>query len=447
VHHFIDLGDRRAVAWLWIAAGLCGIVVLASLLLPRADGQLIGSDGKFYYSILRSAVFDRDFDFANDYQLLQVDTIDSIGLTPIGKRTNPFALGTSLLWLPFLLVGHLIALAVNHLGCSVALDGSSNLHQAMVCLGTVFYAGGGFVLSYRLARKWFPAFAAFLAVISLWFASPAVYYMVGQPSMSHAVSIGSNALFLFIWLSQDHPGSMRRTLLLGLTVGLLALVRWQDAILLVLPLSEFVHRAAIHELPWHKAFIHSALLLAVALAIFTPQMLMWNSVYGAALTMPQGSSFMQWSSPRFFSVLFSTRHGLFSWHPVVFIAVLGIAPLAKRNQRLAMLVAVMFLLQLYINSAVERWWADESFGGRRFTGLMPALALPLSALIEWLWRRGRQRILITALLFLIFWNGLSFAQYRLGWVSRRDALSWREMTIDRLCLPGKILQERRLTPN
>jgi hypothetical protein len=57
--------------------------------------------------------------------------------------------------------------------------------------------------------------------------------------------------------------------------------------------------------------------------------------------------------------------------------------------------------------------------------------------------KGRQRILITALLFLIFWNGLSFAQYRLGWVSRRDALSLARVD-HRSTLPArKILQERR----
>jgi hypothetical protein len=73
----LSIGRRRAVAWLWIAAGLCGIVVLASLLLPRADGQLIDQTASSTIRFLRSAVFDRDFDFANDYQLLQVDTIAS----------------------------------------------------------------------------------------------------------------------------------------------------------------------------------------------------------------------------------------------------------------------------------------------------------------------------------------------------------------------------------
>lgn len=47
------------------------------------------------------------------------------------------------------------------------------------------------------------------------------------------------------------------------------------------------------------------------------------------------------------------------------------------------------------------------------------------------------------LLALVLWNGLSFAQYRLGLVSMNAALTFRQMTIDRLLLPWRLLRRWR----
>jgi hypothetical protein len=43
-------------------------------------------------------------------------------------------------------------------------------------------------------------------------------------------------------------------------------------------------------------------------------------------------------------------------------------------------------------------------------------------------------------MLLVVWNGLSFAQYRLGLVNRSEALMVREMTLDRLMLPYHVVQ-------
>ncbi|MBN1541845.1 hypothetical protein JW992_06835, partial [candidate division KSB1 bacterium] len=380
---FNPIDDQQAHRVLLLVAILCGLVVLASIPLPRDDGQLIGSDGKFYYAILRSFVFDRDFDYANDYDLLQVDTIDSIGITATGKRTNPFAVGVALLWLPFFLVAHLIAILISSIGIPIALDGSGNFYQAFVCIGTVLYASWGFRMSYELARRWFSPTGVFPAVLGLWLASPALYYMVGQPSMSHALSIWTNALFLCLWLGERHKDdTLRHSVLMGVAAGLLTLVRWQDGIFILFPVAEKFYRALVGDRTWGWMVLNNVVMGLTAALVFVPQLLMWHAVYGTALTMPQGGGFMHWFSPHPLQTLFSTRHGLVIWHPIFAFALLGIPLFWRRDRRLAFWVLFAFLLQLYINSAVERWWADEAFGGRRFTGLIPALILTLSAFID-----------------------------------------------------------------
>ena len=120
-------------------------------------------------------------------------------------------------------------------------------------------------------------------------------------------------------------------------------------------------------------------------------------------------SFFSWTSPHVLPSLFSSRHGLLTWHPIFLFAVFGILPLWKKNRVIALVILYMCAGELFINSAASRWWADDAFGGRRFVSL-------------------------------IVWNGLSFAQYRLEFVSMSEPLTIREMTIDRLLVPLRLLQ-------
>ena len=81
-----------------------------------------------------------------------------------------------------------------------------------------------------------------------------------------------------------------------------------------------------------------------------------------------------------------------------------------------------------------RTWADDAFGGRRFVSLIPLLTLPLAALLTRLKRNGPAVIILA----LIFWNGLSLAQYRLGFIPMNEALTLSEMTIGRLLVPVEL---------
>jgi len=67
------------------------------------------------------------------------------------------------------------------------------------------------------------------------------------------------------------------------------------------------------------------------------------------------------------------------------------------------------------------------------------LALPIGALAAAVEPKARARAIAqVAMVALIGWNLLSFAQYRLGFVSRADALTWRQMTVDREELPVEL---------
>jgi len=425
--------------WLIVSALACVLAFLATIPMPREDGHLAGSDGLYYFSILRSSVLDGDLDFSNDYKLMGVDA----AVTSTGHKANPYAVGAAILWLPFFLCAHAIALALNFAGASVSTAGAGYLYEGAICLATVIYALLGMWLTYRLIRRADvgDASSAVAAILALWWASNAVYYVVVEPSMTHGLTIFSTALFLYIWYPPDQERSTLAWALLGLCAAIVSLTRWQDAVILLLPLSEFAWRVWRTDEPWiqlaAKGFVF-ALVFAVG---FLPQIIMWKVVYGQYLTIPQGSGFMTWLDPHPWRVLFSSRHGLLSWHPIFALPMLGLWPLYRKNRVLAAAVLAMFLCALYVNGATVDFGGGHAYGSRRFLSLMPFLALPMTALISTLKPNGfftRERVAMVVLV-LVVWNALCVLQYRFGGIDRGGDLTTRQMTIDRLLMPYTLL--------
>src|SRR5215216_1367299 len=150
----------------WVFGGLFLLSLLfflALLRVPRVDGQLVGSDGVFYYIYARSLVIDHDLDFANEFAYFQVPPA-KYSLTPIGRVPNKYAIGPALLWMPFFLAAHLIALLGGALGLRILADGYGYFYQAAISIGSIVYGTLGFWLAFVCARRMFSQVASIAAV-------------------------------------------------------------------------------------------------------------------------------------------------------------------------------------------------------------------------------------------------------------------------------------------
>jgi hypothetical protein len=427
------------------------LVYLALLPAPRLDGQLIGSDGVGYYVYVRSLVIDHDLDFRDEYAYYQ-RAFKMPGPTPIGRAGNKYAVGPALLWMPFFLAAHAIALLGHALGLGIAADGYGYLYQAAISVGSIVYGALGFAMAYSCAGRMFSRAAALAAVGLLWFAGNAIYYMVFEPSMSHMVSLFSVAALLSLWFLRfrgvEDP-ALGQAALLGAAGGLVLLVRLQDAPFLLLPygylLARFIGALRAGDGRRARLWLWSGLLAAVCtVLVFLPQMIAWQRLYGNWLTSPYTDDHnpaFYWLQPQIGAVLFSTFHGLFVWHPVYLLALIGLAIVGQRDRRLALTLAALLAIEVYIIAAWWAWWQGDSFGGRMFLSATWIWALGLAGLIEWLWARRRLRGAALAVgALLLAWNGLALMQYRLGFVPMSAPLTWEQMTIERVKVPWMLLQ-------
>lgn len=361
-------GRRR-----WCDAPRALLVGLLLLEVPAVYGRL-GGDGYEYYALLRSPLLDFDLDFANDYAGLGAKPV----VTPGVGVTSRVLVGQAIAWSPAFVVAHLAAL----LPGGPAADGFSPPYQSAVTLFSFAWAAAGLLLVEALLRARFGRAVAVLAAIGLWYATPLRFYATANAFMSHATSAGVACLFVWLWLRARAGDGSRAWLAVGAAGALLSLVRAQDAVLLALPALDLLLRRP------SGSGAHLGRLVAVPVAGAALQLLVWLTMYGTSfLAVTVEQNWVASSGSQWLLVLFSPRHGLFTWHPLFLVAVLGWFGWLRRDRVLAVLCFVGLGLSAFANGLLIDWWGSDAFGQRRLLCLLPLFGLGLGEALDALRRR------------------------------------------------------------
>jgi hypothetical protein len=383
-------------------------------------------DGVFYYTYTRSVVCDGDLEMGNDL-LLFYDTRDDPyfedehfedTLTPTGRVDNPFAIGVSLLWLPWFALIYVLV----HLAGWIGLGPTTlTCYEWPFVWGmatvTCVYGWISVVIGFRLAEKVVKRWIALIASAVVMFTTPLLYYQFREPFYAHAASAMTTALFVYAWwrFAEREDSHLGTAFLLGMLGGLTSLVRTQNIVYLVLPVLTvlFFDKSASQDCTGGAGgykLLKVLLIVVGGLFILTLQFSVWCVFYGQPLAIPQGVEFMDWSAPWTGHVLFSSFHGLLPWLPLVVPAILGLLLSARRLPGLAVPLLVAFSLQVYVNSCVRDWFGGGGYGARRFSNTLVILLVGYACLIAW--RKERwYRLSIVALggLFVLHqWLILSY---------------------------------------
>jgi hypothetical protein len=414
----VGLAAAWRLAWRGTVSIVLGAAFAAGLFAQLQLGARLQSDGFYYFSYLRSLWFDGDVDFTNDYRLLGLTAAQHEFLytpTPTGHAQTAWAIGPALVWSPFFATGHLVAKGLRAQGHDVAVDGTSYPYRQAICVAGLFYGLLGAWCCWRLAKLFFTPGVAFGSTVVTIAGSFMLWYLVKEPSMSHAPSMAAVAAFVWAWAATGGIASgaggtatalsWQRWALLGLGAGLMMAIRWQNALFVLLPASELLAR-----LPLRRAapIVGRALAFCLAAAVgFAPQMLAWQAIYGRPLAVSPVSPRLVWTDPHLVDVLWSSRNGLFALSPALYAAAIGLLLFVRVNRRVGVALLAIGLAMLYLNASVEDWWGGAGFGGRRFDSLTPLFVLGLAALFTS--ARGlvaRRPALVTGgmLAALLLWN-------------------------------------------
>jgi len=425
-------GALLAVSWRGDRARLALVLLLLLPLLVQFQiaGRRLSGDGVMYYVYVRSLVKDKDIDFTNEYTHYELIGRGDLSVpTKTGLRRSIFSIGPGLVSIPFFLLGEAVARGLAWTGRTVDLSGYGPAHVNAVALGGLVLGFAAVLLIHGLLRRHFAPGTALGGALVVGAATFLPWYMVQQPTMSHAASAAAAALALWLWDRGREARSPRGHLVLGLVLGLAMCIRWQNGVLLALPGIDLLAAWRRERGSWRRGALSAAALLAGAAAGAFPQMWAWKALYGMWVLPypPHGADFVRLDHPFLMNTLFSSRHGLLSWTPVLWAGYLGFVPLLKRRPWLAGPLLVPLLLMTYVNACSGDWWAGGSFSNRRFDSLLPILAFGLAAAIDAARAALRARpgaVLGLAALPLVVWNVSLMEQVRRGMVPRDDTVAF-----------------------
>jgi hypothetical protein len=488
-----SLGNERLL--------ILGIFFLTLPLLSWAPGADVGGgDGHVIYAYVRSAVMDRDLQLENEYRyrwpmvglygIIRKMGTDNIihsvdpaapaykdprsrsdpnyGLpsalfmdrTSTGHVANQHAVGPAVFWLPFFLMGHGIAFLIDEFGGSLPLDGYSLPYTIMVSLGSALLVLGGMLLIYEFLIKLVRPFAAALAIVLVYLASPLVVYTIQTPISPHGPAAFACALFLFLGIRIRDLQRIWEYFLWGVTGGLMMAVRFESTVLLALPLVVGATQAVT---AWRRSNRRSAILnwlgnyAAFSLGLVVgllPQMVTGLIIYGApwitfypAFEKVGGHpGIIDFTSPNWWNVLWSTNKGLFTWHPILLVATLGLFLLWRKDRILAVTSLMALVAQVYVIGSWEYWHGATSFGQRFFVNLAPVFMIGLGVFLDRALHLLNIALMTGLGLMFVVWNLGLFIQYGLGLIPRIGGFEWRSVLYNQFVFIPTMIWRRILLP-
>ena len=385
-----------------IVANLIIIAVLIFILKPSWQ---IGGDGYGYYIYLRSLVFDRNFDFTNEYQ--QFDKLYganmSANITSAGKASNLFSIGPGILWSPFFAAAYAVEKNWRLADRRHELEGFGPPYQIAIFFAALFYFIWGLALTYLSLKDLFNKKIAVAASSIIWLISPMIFYLIYEPSMSHVFSFFALSGLFYFCLKYKNNLNPKEYIVLGFWLGLAILVRWQNIMVIIFPLYILFSNRLMFFGNKIKSFLYFIL---TGLIVFLPQLLMWRYLFGKFVLIPQGHDFFNWSNPQFFNFLFSGYHGMFIWQPLLAICLLGLIFYFRWQKSLVFVLLLILFGQIYINSATVDWMGGRSFGARRMSDYIFIFAVGLAFILDYL-KHKRKRFL-NRFIYLILILGLGW---------------------------------------
>lgn len=327
-----------------------------------------------------------------------------------GNMVMKYTMGLSIMYSPFFLAAHGYASATDHYP-----DGLSTPYQLSIALSAVFYFLLGMILLRKILLRYYNETVTTIVLVIIALGTNLYQFTAFDGAMPHSYLFALYTLILWYTIKWHEEQKWHRAFLLGLFIGLAALIRPTEIIALIIPslwgVSNWQDLKGKFALLWKYKF-HVILLGFGVFLAGLPQLLYWKSVSGEFLYYTYGEEGFVFSRPQLANVLFSFRKGWLIYTPLMIFAILGFVFLYKQKRELFWVTLAFFLINTYIISSWSNWWYAGSFGHRAFIQTYCVMAIPLGAFLAWLLKRG-MTVKLASLSFLgLLWCYNLFQHYQ-----------------------------------
>ncbi len=316
--------------------------------------------------------------------------------------------GVAFLYSPFYLLGQKIAINQND-----ARDGFSEPFSTAIHWGTMLYALLGLLLLRNYLIKYFSEKITTITLAILYLGTSLFYYGVAMPEMPHAMLFFLFSAFLLVNYHWHIKQTFGLSVLLGLIIGLVALIRPTDVMIVFLLLfwpiaGKFQWKEKLFFFIRNYKYVLT--MLIAAFLVWLPQMLFWYSRTGHYLYFSYGDERFFWTDPQIINVLFSYRKGLFVYTPLILLAFVGFYFMKDKLRELRIVLIFITILNIYIISCWWDWFFGGCFAARSFVQHFAYLAIPLACFVNFIfekWQKPAWNNLVKLVTIIVISLGVS----------------------------------------
>jgi len=312
--------------------------------------------------------------------------------------------GVAILETPFFLIGHWIAKNFHY-----EADGFSQPYQYSLAFGVLLYFILSLFLLRSILRRFFSDLTTAITLLLVILATNIIQYVAIDSAQSHGFIFPLYVLILYFTIKWHEKPTIWRAAAIGYIIGLAAICRPTEAIILFIPLLWGTQTKETAREKWNLVKQYKKHIIYVGLFMFLgvlPQLIYWQIATGF-FVFDVGS---KWTflNP-FFRVLFGFENGWFIFTPVTIFFIVGM--LFLKPYPFKKPVLWFCLLNIYIVISWFDWKYGATYSTRALSHSYPVFALPLAAFIEYISVK-KWRILFYILgLYLIGVNLFQIVQY------------------------------------
>jgi hypothetical protein len=301
---------------------------------------------------------------------------------PLGGKITKGTYGMALMYSPFFALGYKMAVNTNQ-----PLDGFSEPFATALHWGSILYAILGLILLRNLLIRFYSEKVTAITLAIIFFGTNLFYYTLSESEMTHGYLFFLYSAFLLTSYHWYQKPNFKKTILLGLIIGVITLIRPTEIMLSFLFLFIATKPGETLQNRFNfifKNYLHLLVIVLVSILIWIPQLLFWKVHTGNYLFFSYPGERFYWSDPQILNILFSYRKGWLVYSPLLILAFVGFFFMKKEMKLLRNCILVLTLLNIYVLSCWWDWFFGGGFGGRGFVQHYSYLSFPIAALVAFL---------------------------------------------------------------
>ncbi len=384
--------------------------------------KIIQADAIVYYQYLTAAFQFNDMSFSFIYDM--PDDFDGTIWTEV-KETgvhNKVTMGLAIMLAPF----YLMAYGIDAL-FGLGSYGYSSVFQFFIFIAGLFYGLTGLVLVRKILLKWFSDNTVSLTLLIIGIGTNLCYYSVLCPGITHVYSFFLFALLLWLSIGWFEKVSLKATFFMGLTLGLITLVRPTNALVVLVPLLFGItdHASVKSAIKYYLHRFPYFLLMALGtFLVVSLQLLFWKYSVESWFVYSYGDESFFWSDPKLIEGLFSVRKGWLLYTPLMTLVFLGAFIRNTKVKAVKPAILVFIALNIYLIFSWWCWWYGGGFSARPLVESYAVLAVLVALTVE----QGLKisllkRIMIPIVSLLLVLNIFQTQQFEKG-IIHYDGMTW-----------------------